>query len=55
MAADAAASIGLLSTTSAHGAKSAAKTDWQPLADRECIILPDADELVADAAGWRRG
>ena len=43
-AADAAADIGLASTTSAHGAKSAAKTDWSTLAGRECIILPDADE-----------
>ncbi|MEE8154390.1 MAG: DUF3987 domain-containing protein [Phycisphaerales bacterium] len=42
--ADAAASIGLAATTSAHGSKSAAKTNWQPLAGREVVILPDADE-----------
>ena len=33
----------LLVTTSAHGAKSAHKTDWQPLAGREVVILPDND------------
>ncbi len=42
--ADVAASIGLPATTSAHGSKSAAKTDWQPLADREVVIVPDQDE-----------
>lgn len=42
--ADALAAIGLPSTTSAHGSKSAAKANWQPLAGRECIILPDADD-----------
>jgi putative DNA primase/helicase len=41
--ADAAARIGLQSTTSAHGAKSASKTDWTPLAGRDVEILPDAD------------
>ena len=35
--------LGLLATTSAHGAKSAHKTDWQPLAGREVVILPDND------------
>jgi hypothetical protein len=35
------ATLGLLVTTSAHGAKSAHKTDWQPLAGREVAILPD--------------
>ncbi len=34
---------GLLVTTSAHGAKSAHKTDWQPLAGRTVVILPDND------------
>lgn len=43
-AADAAASIGLLATTSPHGSESAGKADWQPLADREVVILPDNDE-----------
>lgn len=36
-------SFGLLATCSAHGAKSAAKTDWTPLRGRTVIILPDAD------------
>ena len=35
--------IGLLATTSAHGAKSAGKTDWEPLAGREVVNLPDND------------
>jgi putative DNA primase/helicase len=43
-AADAAASIGLLATTSPHGADSASKADWWPLAGREVVILPDNDE-----------
>ena len=37
------ATLGLLVTTSAHGAKSAHKTDWQPLAGSEVVILPDND------------
>jgi DNA primase len=37
------ATLGLLVTTSAHGAKSAHKTDWQPLAGREVVTLPDND------------
>jgi putative DNA primase/helicase len=37
------ATLGVLVTTSAHGAKSAKKTDWQPLAGREVVILPDND------------
>lgn len=43
-ATDAAASIGLLATTSPHGAESAGKADWWPLAGREVVILPDNDE-----------
>jgi len=43
-AADAAASIGLLATTSPHGSESAGKADWRPLAGREVVILPDNDE-----------
>jgi hypothetical protein len=43
-AAEAARSIGLLATTSAHGADSPDKTDWRPLAGRSVVILPDADE-----------
>ena len=35
--------LGLLVTTSAHGAKSAHKTDWQSLAGRDVVILPDND------------
>jgi hypothetical protein len=35
--------LGLLVTTSAHGANSANKTDWEPLAGREVVILPDND------------
>ena len=38
------ATLGVLVTTSAHGAKSACKTDWQPIAGREVVILPDNDE-----------
>ncbi len=44
-ASDAAAECGLVSTTSAHGAKSADKTDWAPLARvAEIILMPDNDE-----------
>jgi hypothetical protein len=42
--ADTAWEIGLPAVTSAHGAKSADKTDWTPLAGRTVYILPDADE-----------
>ncbi|HOA62715.1 MAG TPA: DUF3987 domain-containing protein [Bacillota bacterium] len=42
-AADAGAGIGLLCSTSAHGAQSPRKTDWTPLAGRDCVILPDKD------------
>ncbi len=38
------ASIGLVTTTSAHGSKSPNKTDWTPLHGREVILLPDNDE-----------
>ncbi len=43
-AADAARSIGLTATTSAHGAQSPGKTDWGPLAGKEVVILPDNDK-----------
>lgn len=43
-AADAARSIALNATTSAHGAQSADKSDWTPLAGCEVIILPDNDQ-----------
>jgi putative DNA primase/helicase len=41
--ADAARSIGLCATTSAHGSKSPDKTDFGPLAGRDVMILPDND------------
>lgn len=47
-AADALRSIGLVATTSPHGADSAGKADWSPLAGKEIIILPDHD-----APGWK--
>ncbi len=43
-AADAARSLGLIATTSAHGCQSAGKTDWSPMASREVVILPDNDD-----------
>lgn len=43
-AADAARSMGLIATTSAHGSQSPHRTDWSPLAGRECILLPDNDD-----------
>ncbi|HSW01838.1 MAG TPA: AAA family ATPase [Sedimentisphaerales bacterium] len=43
-AADAAGTLGLLATTSPHGAQSAAKADWRPLAGRNVAILPDNDD-----------
>lgn len=42
--ADQLAALGLLATTSPSGASSAAKADWSPLAGREVVILPDADD-----------
>ena len=43
-AADAMRSVGLIATTSPHGSKSAAKADWSPLAGKDVVILPDADD-----------
>lgn len=43
-AADAAVSLGLCATTSAHGSASADRSDWTPLANTDVTILPDADE-----------
>jgi len=43
-AADAASSLGLIATTSAHGSSSPHKSDWTPLAGKECILLPDNDD-----------
>jgi hypothetical protein len=42
-ASDAIRAVGLIATTSAHGSKSANKTDWRPLAGKEVVILPDND------------
>ncbi len=49
-AAGAARAIGLTATTSAHGSQSPDKTDWSPLAGKECVILPDDDEPGAKYA-----
>ncbi len=43
-ATDAAVSIGLVATTSAHGSSGADKTDFGPLAGRLVAIIPDNDE-----------
>jgi len=60
-AADAVRALGLIATTSAHGSKSASKTDWSPLIGHEVVILPDADDAgeryaedVADLLGKLR-
>ena len=37
------ARLGYCATTSSHGARSARKTDWSPLAGRDVVILPDND------------
>jgi hypothetical protein len=57
-AADAARLLGLVATTSPHGAKSAAKADFRPLAGKTVILLPDndaagqqyADDVLAELA-----
>lgn len=53
-AADAGMAIGLTCTTSMHGAKSAAKTDYSPLKNRDIVVHPDNDkhgrEYAADVA-----
>jgi hypothetical protein len=43
-AADAVRACGLIATTSPHGAKSAGKADWSPLAGQDVVILPDRDD-----------
>lgn len=48
--ADLVRAAGLLATTSAHGCKSADKTDWSPLAGHEAVHLPDADDAGEDYA-----
>ncbi|MFN7022271.1 MAG: DUF3987 domain-containing protein, partial [Phycisphaerales bacterium] len=62
-AADAARAVGLVATTSPHGAKSASKADWAPLAGHNVVVLPDRDDAgeryaddvarLATAAGAR--
>lgn len=42
-AADALCSVGLVATTSAHGADAPHKTDWQFLAGKEVVCWPDND------------
>jgi putative DNA primase/helicase len=42
-AADVARTLAGIGTTSAHGSKSAAKSDWGPLAGRDVVIVPDND------------
>ena len=42
-AVEAARSLGLVATTSAHGSKSSDKTHWSPLAGKEVVLLPDND------------
>jgi hypothetical protein len=41
--ADAVRSLGLIATTSPHGAASASKADWSPLAGKDALIWPDHD------------
>lgn len=43
-AADAAAALDIAVTTNAHGANSAAKTDWSPVEGIDVVILPDNDQ-----------
>lgn len=43
-AADAAWACGLVASTSAHGSKSASKTDWSPLRGKEVVVMPDNDD-----------
>lgn len=42
--ADLMSQMGLVATTSAHGAQSPNKTDWAPLAGKHLAIVPDNDE-----------
>lgn len=49
-ATDAICQIGLAATTSAQGAQSPEKTDWNPLAGKQVIILPDNDPAGRDYA-----
>lgn len=49
-ATDAAVAAGLLATTSPHGAKAAAASDWQALTGREVVLLPDHNTAGEDYA-----
>ena len=49
-AADAAALLGYVATTSSGGAKAADKTDWSALAGKTVVILPDNDEAGREYA-----
>ncbi len=42
--------LGIDATTSSHGAKSAHKSDWSPLAGKDVVILPDRDPEGEDYA-----
>ena len=42
--ADALRTLGLVTTTSSNGSKSAGQTDWSPLAGRPVVVVPDHDE-----------
>lgn len=50
--------LGITATTSSHGAGSAGKTDWGPLAGKRVIIAPDKDvpgeEYAAEVVGILR-
>jgi hypothetical protein len=41
--ADLVGGLGLIATTSSHGAQAPGKTDWAPLAGKTVVILPDHD------------
>jgi hypothetical protein len=41
---DHAVGLGLVATTSAHGAQSPERTDWLPLAGRELVLMPDNNQ-----------
>lgn len=41
---DAVSGLGLPAATSSGGSNAVSKTDWSPLAGREVVILPDADD-----------
>ncbi|MDQ2867947.1 MAG: hypothetical protein M3R59_05985, partial [Verrucomicrobiota bacterium] len=45
------AALGVITTTSAHGAKSPHKSDWSSLQGRDVVILPDNDPEGAAYAG----